>query len=80
MKQNECVIPEHCIGCGRVFDVWSYHLNSNDNSLGFEEFFCDECQKHVSLVDDVLEFDNEEKEYELVEEFLGGEDASLSPA
>ncbi|MBX4196378.1 hypothetical protein KW805_02205 [Candidatus Pacearchaeota archaeon] len=78
MKQSECVIPEHCIGCGSVFDVWSYHLNRAEKIPSFKEFLCGECQQHVSLVNDVLEFDDEQ-EYELVEDFIGGDDASLSP-
>jgi len=83
MKQQECVMPEHCIGCGRVFDLWSYFLREDRTSrrsidqYRIHEFLCNECQASVTLENDVLTFSDEE-DYGVVDEFVGGDDATLS--
>ena len=81
-------MPEYCMGCGKVFDLWSHLLkhakamqgrNDPKNHNVFDEFLCDECRSHIKLNEEnVFKLDREgfmdDEEYEYNNEFIGTDD------
>ena len=44
-------MPEYCLGCGRVFDLWQYFVEARDveEDGAVRERLCEECRENVSL-------------------------------
>ena len=75
-------MPEYCLGCGRVFDLWQDFVEARDveEDGAVRERLCEECRENVSLdADNVFVIVGEELESDLIEvKGSGGEEISAS--